>query len=114
MQSQQRINNEVYKQAGDIWWDTESPLNLLETVVNPGRVGYFRRIVLEQLHLPTTQMKALEVGCGGGILCEQIAKMGFDTTGMDPSAQALETARKHSAKLGLNINYVGGEGEKLP
>jgi len=114
MEPQQRINNDVYKTAGDIWWNPEEPLNLLETVVNPGRVGYFKRVINEKLKLPVTRMKALEVGCGGGILCEQIARMGFGTTGMDPSDQALEAARRHAQQSGLNINYVGGVGEKLP
>lgn len=114
MEPQQRINNEVYKKAGDIWWNPEEPLNLLETVVNPGRVGYFKRIITEELRLPTREMNALEVGCGGGILSEQIARMGFNTTGMDPSNPAVEAAKRHAELSGLSIKYVPGSGENLP
>lgn len=114
MEAKKEINNEFYKQNGDIWWNPNEPLNLLETVVNPGRVGYFRRIILNELKLKTGSMKALEVGCGGGILCEQIARMGFSATGTDPSEQALQAAKKHAAQSGLKIDYVRGAGESLP
>lgn len=59
-------------------------------------------------------MTALEVGCGGGILCEQIARMGFATTGVDPSPAALATADAHARKQSLEIQYVPGQGESLP
>ena len=82
----ERINNEVYQQTGDIWWDESAPLNLLQTAVNPARVGFFRRIIEQELRLPVTQLSALEVGCGGGILSEEIARMGSGSlTGLDPS-----------------------------
>jgi 2-polyprenyl-6-hydroxyphenyl methylase/3-demethylubiquinone-9 3-methyltransferase len=110
----QKINNEFYKQSGDIWWNPNEPLNLLETVVNPARVGYFRRIIFEELKIPADKMTALEVGCGGGILCEEIAKMGFRTTGLDPSEQAVEAARKHASQSGKQIEYRTGVGEKIP
>ena len=112
--AQPQINNDVYKQAGDIWWNPDEPLNLLQTVVNPGRVGYFKRVIKDELKLPTTKLSALEVGCGGGILCEEIARMGFKTTGMDPSHEALKTARAHAENAGLKIDYMHGSGEKLP
>ncbi|MEQ1876377.1 MAG: bifunctional 2-polyprenyl-6-hydroxyphenol methylase/3-demethylubiquinol 3-O-methyltransferase UbiG [Bdellovibrionia bacterium] len=111
---QHTINNDVYKETGDIWWDPDQVLNLLHTSVNPGRVGYFKRIIEQQLKLPAAKMTALEVGCGGGILCEEIARMGFTTTGLDPSEPALQVARAHSQKSNLKINYVHGTGEKLP
>ena len=56
----------------------------------------------------------MEVGCGGGILCEEIAAMGFETTGIDPSEQSLNIAKNHSKLSGLNIKYEKGTGESLP
>jgi 2-polyprenyl-6-hydroxyphenyl methylase/3-demethylubiquinone-9 3-methyltransferase len=56
----------------------------------------------------------LEVGCGGGILSEEIARMGFDTTGIDPSAPSLRVAAEHARAGGLNIRYLKGVGESLP
>jgi 2-polyprenyl-6-hydroxyphenyl methylase/3-demethylubiquinone-9 3-methyltransferase len=58
--------------------------------------------------------QALEVGCGGGFLCEEIARMGFDVTGADPSVRSIEAAKKHAKTSGLNIRYESGSGEALP
>lgn len=109
-----QINNRVYDSAGDIWWQQDTVLHLLHSSVNPARVGYFKRVLFETLGISSAGKKAVEVGCGGGILCEEIAHMGFDTTGMDPSEQSLETARNHAKASGLNIHYEKGSGEQLP
>lgn len=108
------INNDLYEEAGNDWWNPEEVLNLLESVMNPGRVGYFNRIIQEELHLPTHKMRALEVGCGGGVLCEQVARMGFETTGIDPAPTAISVAQQHASQSGLKINYLNGYAEKLP
>ena len=57
--------------------------------------------------------RALEVGCGGGILSEEIARMGFDTTGIDPSEQSLRIAADHARAGGLEISYEKGTGEAI-
>jgi 2-polyprenyl-6-hydroxyphenyl methylase/3-demethylubiquinone-9 3-methyltransferase len=57
---------------------------------------------------------ALEVGCGGGFLCEEIARMGFEVTGIDPSMRSIESAESHAKSNDLNIRYEAGSGEALP
>jgi 2-polyprenyl-6-hydroxyphenyl methylase/3-demethylubiquinone-9 3-methyltransferase len=54
------------------------------------------------------------VGCGGGYLSEELAKIGLDVTGLDPSPRTIETARTHAAQEGLTIDYREGCGEELP
>jgi 2-polyprenyl-6-hydroxyphenyl methylase/3-demethylubiquinone-9 3-methyltransferase len=54
------------------------------------------------------------VGSGGGILTEEIAGMGFVTTGIDPSEQSITTASNHAKASGLDIRYDKGFGEHLP
>ena len=108
-----RINNEVYKTHGDSWWQPDQILHLLKTSVNPWRVGYATRI-LRQLHIDPHGRTALEVGSGGGILTEEIARMGFTTTGIEPATESLEAARKHAGEVGLAITYDQGTGEQLP
>ena len=68
----------------------------------------------DELHLDSAGKKALDLGCGGGILAEEIAQMGFDTTGIDPSEHSLEMASNHARINGLNIKYDKGSGEALP
>jgi len=109
----QRIDNDLYNAGGDIWWKNDTVLHLLKTSVNPWRAGYQRNII-KKLGIDPTGKAALEVGSGGGILTEEIAEMGFITTGIDPSEQSIATASSHAKARGLNIKYDKGFGETLP
>lgn len=108
------VDNSLYDQAGDLWWDDTRPLATLRTMVNPGRVPYFRRILLTIMGLDPHVTRVLEVGCGGGLLSEEIAGLGFALTGIDPSEPSLATARAHAARSGLPIDYQMGSGEHIP
>lgn len=108
-----KIDNNVYNAEEDIWWQPTNILHLLKTSINPWRVGYSNNI-LKKLGIDPKGKKALEVGSGGGILTEEICKMGFITTGIDPSEQSLHTSRNHAAASGLDIKYDKGTGEQLP
>jgi 2-polyprenyl-6-hydroxyphenyl methylase / 3-demethylubiquinone-9 3-methyltransferase len=108
-----RINNEIYNLEGDRWWQTDFSLNLIRTLYNPFRVDYAKNI-FKQFKINSEKFNVLEVGCGGGILSEEIARMGFTTTGIDPSEQSLNNAIKHAKDNNLKINYVKGTGENLP
>jgi 2-polyprenyl-6-hydroxyphenyl methylase/3-demethylubiquinone-9 3-methyltransferase len=108
-----RINNDVYKTQGDTWWQSDHILHLLKTSINPWRVGYAIK-VLKRLNIDPHGKTALEVGSGGGILTEEICKMGFTTTGIEPAEESLHTARNHAKGEGLSITYEKGTGEQLP
>ena len=87
-----QINNALYDEQSKTWWDEDQCLHLLKSSVNPARVGYFRRVLDHVLRLGDRGASALDVGCGGGILAEEFAAMGFRVTGIDPSEQSLDTA----------------------
>jgi 2-polyprenyl-6-hydroxyphenyl methylase/3-demethylubiquinone-9 3-methyltransferase len=108
------VDNQLYDRLGDTWWDEDALLGLLRTSLNPGRFGYMRRILTEVLHVDPGGKAALDVGCGGGLLAEEFARLGFRVTGVDPSAESLRTARAHAAAGGLDIEYVEATGEQLP
>lgn len=108
-----KINNEIYNLEGDRWWQADFSLNLIKTLVNPFRVGYAKK-VFEEFKIDPEKTNVLEVGCGGGILSEEIARMGFITTGVDPSEPSLNSAINHAIKGNLKINYKKGTGENLP
>ena len=109
-----RIDNNLYNQETDNWWQPNSALHLLKTTVNPLRVEYSLKVLFDGLRMNPIGKLALEIGCGGGILCEEIARMGFTSTGIDPSEQSLNIAINHAKISGLKINYEKGEGEFLP
>ena len=108
-----KIDNEIYKAGGDIWWKPDTILHLLKTSVNPWRVGVAKDAI-QRLGIEPKGKTALEVGSGGGILAEEIAKMGFITTGIDPAEQSVITASNHAKASGLDIKYEKGVGENLP
>lgn len=108
-----RTNNTVYDADRDIWWDPDSLFFMLKTSVNPARMTYFGR-VLRESQADVAGKTLLDVGCGGGILAEEFARLGLCVTGIDPSASSIETARRHAAGQGLSIQYAVGAGERLP
>lgn len=111
--SSSQIDNDVYDQLADTWWDDNGLLNILKSFLNPWRVSYFRRI-LTQLHIDPKGKRALDLGCGGGLLAEEFAAMGFAVSGIDPSNASLAVARAHAVQNGLQIDYRFGYGDKLP
>jgi 2-polyprenyl-6-hydroxyphenyl methylase/3-demethylubiquinone-9 3-methyltransferase len=108
------VDNEIYSSQSGGWWDENHFLHLLKTGMNPARFGYFRDILVSKLALDPHGLSLLDVGCGGGILSEEFARLGCHVTGIDPSASSLETARRHAAQQGLEIEYRQSTGENLP
>lgn len=108
------VDNELYNRLYDTWWDENTVLGSMRNGLNPGRFGYFQQVLLEKLHMDLRGKKALDVGCGGGLLAEEFARLGCVVTGIDPSEPTLETARRHASDSGLQINYQVGAGESLP
>ena len=107
------IDNAVYDRLADMWWADRGVLNILRTVANPWRLPYFQR-VLSRHRIEPLGSRALDIGCGGGLLAEEFARMGFAVTGLDPSAESLSVARAHAQEQGLTIDYRSGYGDALP
>ena len=97
-------DNTLYDRFADTWWDEREWLFML-TALAPARFGYMRRVLLEELRLQPAGLRALDVGCGGGLLAEEFARLGFTVTGVDPSEASLATARRHAEQQGLRIEY---------
>lgn len=108
------VDNEVYDRLAGTWWDEDENLALLRTGMNPARMGYMRRVVQQALGIDPAGKRCLDVGCGGGLLAEEFAKLGFQVVGIDPSEPSLATARAHAKQQGLEIEYVRATGEDLP
>ena len=108
------VDNRLYDQEGDIWWSEDQPLSLLRTMLNPARLCFFRDELIKTMHTDLTGRRVLEVGCGGGLLAEEVAHLGLLLTGVDLSQRSLVTACRHAARSDLRINYVAGAGELLP
>ncbi|WCG82120.1 bifunctional 2-polyprenyl-6-hydroxyphenol methylase/3-demethylubiquinol 3-O-methyltransferase UbiG [Pectobacterium sp. A5351] len=82
------------------WWDLEGEFKPLHRI-NPLRLGY-----ISQRADGLFGKKVLDVGCGGGILAESMAREGADVTGLDMGAEPLQVARLHALESGVTLNYV--------
>jgi len=109
-----RIDNGVYSVQSEQWWQPESPWYQMKVTFNPARVGYAKRKLIDELKIDPRTTTALEVGCGGGVLTEEVARMGFVTTGIDPAEPSVRVAAAHARESGLDIRYGTGTGESLP
>ncbi|MGF1611258.1 MAG: bifunctional 2-polyprenyl-6-hydroxyphenol methylase/3-demethylubiquinol 3-O-methyltransferase UbiG [Kiloniellales bacterium] len=95
--------------AGD-WWDPEGAFRALHQL-NPLRLGFIRdraaaRFGREPLQeRPLAELSVLDIGCGGGLLCEPLTRLGARVTGIDAGADAVAAARRHAAESGLTIDY---------
>ena len=107
------VDNTVYDRMADSWWEEGGFLHLL-AALNPVRFGYMRRVLTEELHLAPFGLRALDVGCGWGLLAEEFARLGCAVVGVDPSEESLAAARRHAAGQGLAIQYQCAMGEALP
>ncbi len=107
------IDNDVYNRLGTTWWDENAILATLRINLNPGRLAYFKRI-LDRLQVDLGGAHVLDVGCGGGLLAEEFARLGCQVYGIDPSTRSIETATGHARRGGLSIDYREGVGEDLP
>lgn len=92
--------NEVAKfdALASSWWDLEGESKPLHEI-NPLRLDYIKT----KCSLPNKQI--IDVGCGGGILSEALAKNQANVTGIDMGEQPLNVARLHALEAGLNIDY---------
>ncbi len=95
-----------FDSVAQIWWDTEGEMGTLHTI-NPLRTKF----ITEKLTVAAP--KALDVGCGGGILSEALAKSGAQVTGIDLSQPSLEAARQHAESQDLSIEYRLASAEEI-
>jgi 2-polyprenyl-6-hydroxyphenyl methylase/3-demethylubiquinone-9 3-methyltransferase len=107
------VDNSIYEAPGDIWWDETQPLSALRTAINPGRMAYLAE-VLKQEGMTGRGSRALDIGCGGGLMAEEVARMGFAVSGVDPAAASVAVARAHALTSDLDIEYATAGGESLP
>ena len=88
------------------WWDQNSEFKPLHAI-NPLRLGWIKCFV------ELNGKRALDVGCGGGILAEALAESGAQTTGIDLSEKALKVAELHALESGAQVNYQAISAEAL-
>jgi 2-polyprenyl-6-hydroxyphenyl methylase/3-demethylubiquinone-9 3-methyltransferase len=88
------------------WWDPKGELKTLHAV-NPLRLQFIQSLS------PLRGCKAVDVGCGGGILAEALAQAGAEVLGIDLSQDLLRVAEQHSQQNGVTVHYARSSAEEL-
>lgn len=102
----------------DEWWDPTGKFRPLHQLA-PVRLAFIRDHVVSHLGLdlgsatPFNGIRILDVGCGGGLVSEPLARLGADVTAIDAAARNIEVARLHAKGAGLNIDYRNTQPEEL-
>lgn len=100
------------------WWDENGPFAPLHRL-NPARMSYLRDVITRHYGRSTDNLQPLkglhiiDIGCGGGLVSEPLARMGATVTGIDADRTAIAIAKDHARSSGLNINYEAASTDEL-
>jgi 2-polyprenyl-6-hydroxyphenyl methylase/3-demethylubiquinone-9 3-methyltransferase len=100
------------------WWDERGPMAPLHKL-NPLRLAWIKAEIAARFGRDPKAadalagLRILDIGCGGGILSEPLARMGASVVGIDPSAEVIAAAKLHAAEVGLAIDYRASTAETL-
>lgn len=113
-----------FERLGEDWWNPRGSMQALHKL-NPVRVAWLRDRI--GAHFPAEDgsrrdvrkarplagLSVLDIGCGGGILCEPLARLGANVIGIDPAPGNIDVARRHAEAGGLAIDYRATTAEEL-
>lgn len=101
---------ERFAKIAETWWNPNGPFGPLHKI-GPARLGFIRDALIRHFDLDSggirvlSGLSILDVGCGGGLICEPIARLGAKVTGVDPAEENIRAARLHAQTSGLDIDY---------
>jgi len=113
-----KIEIEKFSKIAKDWWNPNGKFKPLH-LFNPARIEFIKKKLISHLSLnsnsskPLKKLKILDIGCGGGLLCEPLNRLGATITGIDPSSENIKIAKLHSKEMNLNIEYINCAPEKL-
>ncbi len=107
-----------FSKLADEWWDINGKFKPLH-MFNPIRIQYILEEISKHFKLDRSRkfslsnLKILDIGCGGGLISEPMARLGGKVTGIDASKKNINVASLHAKKNNLKINYVNKSPEQL-
>ena len=107
-----------FSKLADEWWDVKGKFKPLH-MFNPIRIEYITENIKKHLKIENNKnyflkgLNILDIGCGGGLISEPMARLGANVTGIDASEKNINVAQLHSKKSGLQINYLNKSPENL-
>ena len=108
---------EKFSRIAEEWWNPLGKFKPLHKF-NPIRISYIKDNIINSFKLkkqekPLKNLKILDIGCGGGLLCEPMCRLGADVTGIDASKKNIQVAKLHAKKSNLKIKYISTSPENF-
>ena len=109
---------EKFSKLASEWWNPNGKFKPLH-LFNPARIKFIKEKLISHFRLnpedsePLRNISILDIGCGGGLLCEPLKRLGATVTGIDASKKNIEIAKLHAKEMDLNIDYVNCSPENL-
>ena len=109
---------EKFSRLASDWWNPHGKFKPLH-IFNPVRIKFIKEKLVSYFQLdskdeqPLENIKILDIGCGGGLLCEPLKRLGAEVTGIDVSRNNIKSAKLHAKEMDLNINYINCSPESL-
>ena len=109
---------EKFSKLAKDWWNPNGKFKPLH-IFNPARIKFIKDKLISHFDLnpeakePLNKINLLDIGCGGGLLCEPLTRLGAKVTGIDASKNNIEVAKLHSKEMNLNIEYIHCSPENL-
>ena len=113
-----KIEVEKFSKLASDWWNPNGKFKPLH-LFNPARIKFIKEKLVYYFGLdpkaqePLKKINILDIGCGGGLLCEPLKRLGATVTGIDASKNNIEVAKFHAKEMNLNINYIKCSPENL-
>ena len=109
---------EKFSKLASDWWNPSGKFKPLH-LFNPTRIKFIKEKIISHFNLnlssnePLKKIDLLDIGCGGGLLCEPLCRLGASVVGIDASKNNIEAAKLHAKEMNLNINYIHSSPENL-
>ena len=109
---------EKFSKLANDWWNPKGKFRPLH-LFNPTRIKFIKEKLIFHFKLnpnsqkPLEKLKVLDIGSGGGLLCEPINRLGAKVTGIDASKNNIQVAKLHAKEMNLNIEYIHSSPENI-
>ena len=109
---------EKFSKIAEEWWNPHGKFKPLH-LFNPPRISFIKKKLISHFKInpnttkPLKSLKILDIGCGGGLLCEPLKNLGASVTGIDPSIKNINIAKSHAKEMRLDIKYINTSPENL-